>query len=285
MDWQDRYFAAPDGLRLHYRDYATAHTRSRLPVLCLPGLTRNCRDFEDLAPRLGSKRRVIAADLRGRGLSARDPDWRRYRPDIYLADIAALLDAAGAERVVIVGTSLGGLLAMLFAAVAPARVAAVVLNDIGPEVDPVGRARIAAYVGRSPAVRNWDEAAAQCRATYGVALPGLDDRDWIKLARRAFREVDGVPELDMDPLIGEAVRKPPPGVPQDLWAIYPLLRTLPMLTLRGELSDVLSPATVARMQSEKPDLVVVTVPRRGHPPLLDEPQSQAALDAFLSGLP
>jgi pimeloyl-ACP methyl ester carboxylesterase len=285
LDWQDRHFAAPDGLRLHYRDYAATRATSRLPVLCLAGLTRNCRDFEDLAPRLSAERRVLAADLRGRGLSARDPDWRNYRPEVYLADIAALLEAAAVPRAVIVGTSLGGLLAMMFAALVPASVAGIVLNDIGPEIDPVGRARIAEYVGRNPPVASWDEAIVQCRTTYGVALPGLDEHDWLRLARRAFREVDGVPQLDMDRAIGEAVRAPAPGAPQDLWPAYASLRALPMLVLRGELSDVLSIATFERMQREKPDLMAVSIPRRGHPPLLDEPGSLAALDAFFSRLP
>jgi len=126
-----------------------------LPVLCLAGLTRNSRDFERLAPHLQRERRVLAADLRGRGRSARDPNWRNYQPGVYLADLAALLDDARVARLAIVGTSLGGLLAMMLGAREPKRIAGIVLNDIGPEIDPIGRARIATYVGRSPPVRNW----------------------------------------------------------------------------------------------------------------------------------
>jgi pimeloyl-ACP methyl ester carboxylesterase len=207
--WDERFFESADGLRLHYRDYPTERGNpARLPVLCLHGLTRNSRDFEQLAPHLQRERRVLAADLRGRGQSARDPDWRNYQPGVYLADLAALLDDARAARVVIVGTSLGGLLAMLLAAREPARVAGIVLNDIGPEIDPVGRTRIATYVGRSAPVRNWDEAVSQARATYGSALPEFTDSEWLTLARRSYVEVDGVPRLDMDAMIGEAVRNP-----------------------------------------------------------------------------
>ena len=284
--WDERFFESADGLRLHYRDYPTERDKpARLPVLCLHGLTRNSRDFERLAPHLQRERRVLAADLRGRGQSARDPDWRNYQPGVYLADLAALLDDARAARVVIVGTSLGGLLAMMFAAREPARVAGIVLNDIGPEIDPVGRTRIATYVGRSAPVRNWDEAVSQARATYGSALPEFTDSEWLTLARRSYVEVDGVPRLDMDAMIGEAVRNPPPGSPQDLWPVFAALYPVPMLALRGELSDVLSAATLARMEREHPGLRGVTVPRRGHPPLLDEPVSLAAIDAFLSPLP
>ena len=284
--WTDCHFESRDGLRLHYRDYAAARDKPvRLPVLCIPGLTRNSRDFERLAPHLQHARRVLTADLRGRGRSARDPQWRNYQPGMYLADLAGLLDQAQSPRVVIIGTSLGGLLAMMFAVREPARVAGIVLNDIGPEIDPVGRMRIATYVGRSPAVRNWDEAVRQARLTYGTALPELSDADWLALARRSYVEVDGVPQLDMDPMIGEAVRNPPANSPRDLWPVFAALGSLPMLVLRGELSDVLSAATLARMELEHPGLRGVTVARRGHPPLLDEPAALAALDAFISLLP
>jgi pimeloyl-ACP methyl ester carboxylesterase len=285
-EWDDHFYMSSDGLRLYYRDYATLTMGSaRLPVLCLPGLTRSSRDFERLAPRLARDRRVLAADLRGRGRSARDSNWRNYQPGVYLADLRALLDDAGESRVVIVGTSLGGLLAMLFAALEPARVAGIVLNDIGPEIDPAGRTRIATYVGRSPPVRTWDEAVRQTRATYGIALPGLSDDDWLVLARRGYTEVNGVPHLDMDPMIGEGVRNPPPGSPENLWSLYAALGSVPMLALRGALSDVLSAATLERMRREHANLETVTVADRGHPPLLDEPVALAAIEKFVNRLP
>ena len=282
--WHDRYFASADGLRLHYRDYAAAEP-GRLPVLCLPGLTRNCRDFESSALRLQRRRRILCADLRGRGLSQYDPNWQNYHPGTYLADLARLLEDAGAERVILLGTSLGGILSMLISATTPQRVAGVILNDIGPEVAQAGLQRIAAYVGRVAPVRNWEEATVQMRATYGLAMPDAADEDWLAFARRSYSEVDGVPRLDVDPGVGEAVRAAPAAAAPDLWPVFAALQSIPALALRGELSDVLSEETFQRMASAKADLRRVTITRRGHPPMLDEPEAVAAIDSFLAQLP
>lgn len=283
--WQDRYFESPDGLRLYYREYPAEESR-RLPVLCLPGLTRNSHDFEALALRMQrAGRRVLSPDLRGRGRSQYDPTWTNYHPGTYLGDIAALQEVAGAERVVVVGTSLGGILAMLIAATRPETIAAAVLNDVGPEIAPEGLQRISQYVGRAAPVGSWEEAAAQTRATYELALPDLTDDEWLAYARRSYIEVDGVPRLALDPMIGEAVRAAPAGAAPDLWSVFGALAPLPVLALRGEFSDILSQSTFERMGREKPDLRRVTVPRRGHVPLLDEPESVEAIDEFLAGLP
>jgi pimeloyl-ACP methyl ester carboxylesterase len=174
---------------------------------------------------------------------------------------------------------------MRISATQPAVVAGVVLNDVGPEVAPEGLQRIAAYVGRHTPVTNWTEAAEQVRSTYGLALPGLGDEEWLAFARRSYTEVDGVPRLDMDPMIGEAVRAAPAAAAPDLWPVFAALRPVPTLAIRGEISDVLSVQTFDRMAAEKPDLERLTVPGRGHPPLLDEPECVAAIDAFLSRLP
>jgi pimeloyl-ACP methyl ester carboxylesterase len=181
--WNDRYYRSADGLRLHYRDYP-AGAAGRLPVLCLPGLTRNARDFDALAPHLQRARRVLCVDLRGRGRSQHDPHWQNYHPGTYLADLVLLLADAGIERCVFLGTSLGGLLTMLMAASRPACVSAAILNDIGPEVDPAGLARIAAYVGRQPVAKTWAEATQLVRSTHGAALPGLTDEQWSAYTRR-----------------------------------------------------------------------------------------------------
>jgi len=277
--WQDRYFQSADGLRLHYRDYPAA--AGRVPVLCLPGLTRNCRDFETIAPHIQRARRVLCIDLRGRGLSQHDPNWRNYHPGTYVADVAGLLADAGVERVIVLGTSLGGIIAMIMAATTPNAMAGAILNDIGPEVAPEGQKRISSYVGKSAPVRNWAEAAAQSRATNGLAWPDATDEDWLRIARRVYREVDGVPRLDMDPMIGEAVRAAPSGAAPDLWPVFAALQPMPVLALRGATSDVLSQATFDRMAREKPDLERVTVAGRGHAPTLDEPECVGAIDAFL----
>ena len=282
--WIDRYFTSADGLRLHYRDYPAAES-GRLPVLCLPGLTRNCRDFESSALRIQGTRRVLSADLRGRGRSQYDPNYLNYHPGTYVGDLALLLADAGVGKVILFGTSLGGILSMLIAAGTPQVPAGVILNDIGPEVAPEGLQRIASYVGRHAPVRNWAEAAAQMRSMYGVAMPDASDADWLAFAQRSYTEVNGVPVLDVDPGVGEAVRAAPAGAAPDLWPLYAALKPVPTLAIRGELSDVLSVATFDRMQREKPDLRRLTVARRGHPPLLDEPECVTAIDGFLAELP
>jgi len=282
--WTDRYFTSADGLRLYYRDYPAA-APGLLPVLCLPGLTRNCRDFESSALRIRKTRRVLSADLRGRGRSQHDPNFLNYHPGTYVGDLARLLADAGVDKVILFGTSLGGILSMLIAAATPVVPVAVILNDVGPEVAPEGLQRIASYVGRHAPVRDWRQAAEQMRAMYGVAMPDAGDADWMAFARRSYSEVDGVPVLDVDRGVGEAVRAAPAGAAPDLWPLYAALKPVPTLAIRGELSDVLSVATFDRMQREKPDLQRVTVARRGHPPLLDEPECIAAIDAFLSRLP
>jgi pimeloyl-ACP methyl ester carboxylesterase len=276
------YYDSADGLRLFYRDYG--EDRPGTPVLCLPGLTRNSRDFEDLALHLSARRRVVAPDLRGRGFSQHDPDWRNYHPGTYVADTLRLLDHLGMKRAIVIGTSLGGLIAMAMALVQKERLAGVVLNDIGPEVAPEGLTRIRTYTGRLPPVSSWEEAATQAREIYGRWWPGLGDDAWGRLARRAYRERDGLPELDMDPAIGRAVRElaPPTGDP---WLVFDALRGLPVLVLRGEMSDILSADTLGRMQAQNPDLSAVTVPGRGHAPLLDEPESLDVIDQFLGDIP
>ena len=281
--WRDRYFTSSDGLRLYYRDFASPGS-GRAPVLCLPGLTRNSRDFETTALRLQRTRRVLCADLRGRGRSQHDPNWQNYHPGTYVADIALLLADAGVARVVLLGTSLGGYLSMAMAATTPRLPAAVILNDIGPEVDRAGLARIAAYVGRDSTAQNWAEAAQRARDVNGHAFPELGEDEWLAFARRTWIEADGVIHLDMDPRIGDAVRAAPAAAAPDLWPLYAALVSVPTLAIRGANSDVLSAATFDRMLREKPDLRRVTVPGRGHAPSLDEPTCSEAIDGFLENV-
>lgn len=281
-DGTGRHYRSEDGLELFYRDHAPE--RRGTPVLCLPGLTRNSRDFEELARHLGAARRVVTPDLRGRGFSAWDPEWRNYHPGTYVNDVRRLLDHLRIERAMVIGTSLGGLIGMAMAATDAARLAGLVLNDIGPEVAPEGLARISAYTGRLPPVRSWDKAVAQTKEVYGEWWPGLSEDDWLKMARRAYREgPDGIPRLDYDPAVGRAVREVG-AQSADPWRSFDALRDTPVLVLRGERSDVLSGRTLEEMRRRKPDLVAVTVPNRGHVPLLDEPESVAAIDRFVGGL-
>jgi pimeloyl-ACP methyl ester carboxylesterase len=226
-------------------------------------------------------------DLRGRSRSQYDPNWQNYHPGIYIEDMWTLLSQLALERVVVIGTSLGGLMAMLMAAARPQMFAGVVLNDIGPELDPAGAARIQSYVGRLPPVLTWDDAAAQMKTIFGAALPDYDEQRWHELARNSFDEGDdGVPRLAADPKIGDAVRSTPvsPDTAQRMWLALGQLRDIPVLALRGAHSDLLSEATFVRMQREVPGLIAVTVPNRGHAPQLDEPASLRAIDGFLGGL-
>lgn len=281
----EHWIVLRDGLRMYCREYGPQH-RSRPALLCLPGLTRNSRDFDGLAASLADRWRVLTPDLRGRGRSDHDPNWRQYQPMTYVADIGELLQQLGEPRVVVIGTSLGGLLAMLMAALHPAALAGAVLNDIGPELEASGLARIATHVGRLPPVSTWDEAAAQARFVNGAALPDYTDQDWRRFARATYRD-DGTgrPVLDMDPRIGDAMREAPVGAAPDLWPLFGMLSGVPVLALRGETSDILSPATFAKMSAIKPDLRTLTVPRRGHAPTLDEPECREAIREFLEAMP
>jgi pimeloyl-ACP methyl ester carboxylesterase len=280
--FREVYCASTDGLRLYARIYEQAGIAAPA-VLCLPGLTRNSRDFEVLAPHLARRYRVLCPDLRGRGCSERDSSGQSYHPAAYLADILELLKTLSVPRLAIIGTSLGGLLAMMLAASKQDMVAGIVLNDVGPEIDPVGLARIRGYAGKLPPVRTWAEAILQLQSVHGDAWPGLEPAAWQRLARRSYREnASGSPVLDYDPGVGNTLRSA--AAQPDLWALWAALGSMPALAIRGELSDILSPATFERMQHEKPDLVRQTVARRGHVPLLDEPDCLPAIDAFLARL-
>jgi pimeloyl-ACP methyl ester carboxylesterase len=278
-DTQDYFYPSGDGLTLYCRIWPGP---GGVSLLCLPGLTRNSRDFAALAGRLQSRHEVLTADLRGRGLSDRDGDFSRYQLPTYVQDVWSLLDSRGLNRVVVIGTSLGGLIGMVLAAIRPDRIAGVVLNDIGPEIDPSGLRRIAGYAGKLPPVSSWGEAAAQTKSVYGIALPGLTDAEWLDYARCGYREnANGVPVPDMDPKISEPFKNSS-GTPADMWPLYAQIKAVPMLVIRGARSEILSAATVARMVREKPDLMHVEVADRGHTPLLNEPQCVAAIDAFLA---
>ena len=276
-------WTSADGLELYSRIYGTA-TPEALTVLCLPGLTRNSRDFEALAPHLAARYQVVCPDLRGRGFSARDPHWRNYQPSTYLADLQQLMAALGLARVVIVGTSLGGILGMMLGASEPERVAGIVLNDIGPEIEPAGLERIRGYTEMLAPVGDWEDAIAQLRSIYGKAWPGLSADAWANLARRSYRaDSSGVPMLDYDPRIGDALRAGSPA-PDGLWPTFCRLDSVPMLVIHGALSDILGAGTVERMRRRKPDLEYAMVSDRGHVPLLDEPAALSAITGFLARL-
>ncbi len=275
------WFDSHDGLRLYSRVYAAAADSP--VVLCLHGLMRNSRDFGALAAQLAARYRVIVPDVRGRGFSARDPNFNNYQIPVYLQDVLTLLAGLGAARVSIIGTSMGGLMAMLLAATHPKLVSRIVLNDVGPQVDPAGLERIRGYAGQAAPVRSWPEAIAQLRADYAAAWPNLSDARWDEIARLSYRaNAQGVPEVDADPLIREPLKSSAAAAP-DLWPLWRSLARVPILVIRGAHSDILSVTTLARMQRERPGLEVLTVANRGHAPLLDEPGCVAAIERFLAG--
>ncbi len=281
--YRERSYSADDGLALCYRDYGDPIWPAT-PVLCLAGLTRNASDFHDLAVHLaGRQRRVIAADYRGRGRSAYDPAWRNYRAEVHVGDVEALLTSLNIHRVIIVGTSFGGLLAMGLAVVRATALAGVILNDVGPEIDPEGLARIAGYVGTPVTPASWDEAARQLMHAYSVAYPGLDEAGWMEMACRTYRENSaGELHLDYDLNLGKAMAAA--GPPEDMWPYFAALEKIPTLAIRGAISDILSTDVFDRMAEAKPDLRRVSVENRGHVPLLDEPECIEAIDEFVAKL-
>lgn len=278
----EQTYKSQDGLALFYREYG--HDNPGLPIVCLHGIARNSRDFEDFAEHLGHRHHVLALDFRGRGYSDRDPNWKNYHPQTYADDVITLLRQQNIGRAIFVGTSLGGLVSTIVANQAHERVAGVVLNDIGPEIGAAGLERIEAYLGLLPDVNNWDEAVSQARDVYGIAWPGLSGDMWQRIARRGYREDEnGVPRLDMDPRIGDAARKVGAGLIEP-WALFDGLANIPVLVLQGATSDILTDEIVARMQEHKPDLRHTKVAGRGHPLLLDEPESIEVVDKFIGDI-
>lgn len=281
----ERFTVTPDGLRLFVRAYAGGG--SKTPVFCLHGLTRNSADFESVGPfvaQLG--RNVFAMDVRGRGRSDRDPDPSRYRPDVYAQDVLQVLDALDVPKAVFIGTSMGGIITMVLAAMAPERVAAAVLNDIGPALEAGGLARIARYIGAAGPYDSWQALAEAVRMTQSAAYPGATEDFWRTFARRVARELpDGRVVLDYDPTIAEAFKQPSGVVPGVMLTLFAALAKKPVLVLRGALSDILAPKGVDAMRKLAPDIEVVEVPEVGHAPTLDEPIARDAIQEFLNRIP
>lgn len=280
MSFREEYIVTADGVRIHARDYPAS---SRLtPVICLPGLTRNSKDFETVAPHIAQRRRVVCIDFRGRGKSSR-ADPSTYRPDVELADTLALLDHLHIRRAAVLGTSRGGVVALLMAAMALDRLAGVMLNDIGPRIDKAGLIRIRTYLGGDPRFSSWEHAVTALKAT-NPGLQSLSQDDWMVFARRVFRDENGQPRSDYDAGLTQtfpSIEDIEAGKVPELWALLDLMVGLPATVLRGEHSDLLSEATLREMQQRLPGLAAVTVTDRGHVPFLDEPESLAAIDQWL----
>jgi pimeloyl-ACP methyl ester carboxylesterase len=284
----DRWWTSKDGLKLYARDYRGAEGPAKLPVVCIHGLTRNSKDFMDVAPYIAATgRRVLALDVRGRGRSAYDPKPMQYQPLTYAQDVVSLFEQAGISRAVFIGTSMGGLITMTLAATHSKLVAAAVINDVGPQVSPVGLGRIAAYTGKPVTIETWEDAAAYARETNGVAFPDATAEDWAMFARRTFRDEHGKPVRDYDPDISAPIKAAgAKALTPNLWPIFKTLsKGRPLLLVRGALSDLLDEEIARKMRKTAPKMAYVEVPRVGHAPMLTEPEAKGAILGFLDAAP
>lgn len=280
-EFRECRYTSQDGLSLYYREYGNPDAPGT-PVLCLTGLTRNSRDFHKLAQRLCSDRRVLCPDYRGRGRSDYDADSSNYQPPTYLNDIRHLLTVSGIGSVIVVGTSLGGLLAMALGAAMPTVLAGVVLNDVGPAIGGSGLTRIIDYIGTDRPHPDWASAARDLSKMF-PHLTLDSDEAWEAAARATWREGgDGLLHYDWDIRIADPLRKNTP-LP-DLWPIYRSLDNVPLMAIRGALSDILSAETLTQMAEQHPGLHQVTVADAGHVPTLSEPDVVGPLDAFILAL-
>ena len=281
---ESRFIRAGDGRRLHFRLWGNAAAKG-LPLLCLPGLTRNVDDFDAVALDTAARgeRRVVAMDYRGRGLSDHDPDWKRYDLMVELDDLQQGLVALGIDRAIFLGTSRGGLITALMAISRPSAIAGAILNDIGPVIEPAGIARIRSYVGKIPLPATLDEGAATLRRLFSEQFPTQDEASWRRFAARTWEAgPDGMrlrydPNL-MRPLAAMAEAPIPP-----FWEPVLALKAAPMLVIRGALSVLLSPETAREMIARHGDAEGFEVPDQGHAPLLEEPETLAVIARFVAG--
>jgi pimeloyl-ACP methyl ester carboxylesterase len=271
------FVTADDGLQLAYDDVG-----SGTALLCLPGLTRNMEDFEPVVERFADHARVIRMDFRGRGASDYG-DPATYQPPQEARDVLTLMDHLGLDRAVILGTSRGGIVAMILAALAKSRLAGVILNDIGPEVMPEGLSMIMQYIGKPTKFRTLDEAAAAFPKTYAASFQNVPDAIWADFARRLYTQTEGGLALRYDPRLTEAVAPAfePAAVQPDLWPLFDAFDGLPLGLIRGAHSNILSVETAAEMRRRRPDMAFVELGDRGHVPFLDEPGAIAVIETVL----
>ncbi|CDX22465.1 conserved hypothetical protein [Mesorhizobium sp. ORS 3359] len=283
--FSDFFYPAADGLKLHARIYGEANTGG-WSVICLPGLTRNARDFHELALHLSSKvenpRKVIAFDYRGRGQSDHDPDIGHYNVGVEAGDVLAGMAALGVEQAAFVGTSRGGLIIHVLGALKPTVLKAIVLNDIGPVIEAEGLAHIRSYLDRAPKPKTFAEAMDAQRRVHGADFPALTDVDWARMVRAICRETAAGWVPDFDPALVDTLADVDFGKPlPDLWPQFDGLATVPLLAIRGANSKLLSVATLEDMGRRHPGMESATVEGQGHAPFLETGDLPGKIAAFL----
>jgi len=284
-DWTDHYWWSAEGIRLHCRLYGGEVVDGAVPLLCLPGLTRNARDFDALVPALASSGPIAAVDFRGRGDSGFAKDPMTYVPLTYVQDVALLLTSLNWQRFGVIGTSLGGLVAMLLAGTMQGRFAGAVLNDVGPQIEAAGLDRIRSYVGSAPSQPTWLHAARQTADINTAIYPDYHIQDWLRMVHRTHRLTrEGRIVVDYDKQIAAPFRLPGGEAGVDLWPAFDVLAAMPLLIIRGAMSDILAEATAAQMLARASDGALCTVPRVGHAPTLDEPEARSAIAKWRSKL-
>lgn len=277
----ERRIVSNDGLSLYVRDYPGPATGVKSPILCLGGLTRNSKDFAGLAKYWSRYRRVICPDKRGRGLSQYDPNWQNYNPQAYVEDVRHILCALGLHQVVVVGTSLGGILGMAMCTALPGFIKALVMNDIGPEVRTDTLDEIIEYMKYPPELSSWNEAGKHARAAFGSQIPLPTDEDWARAARLSYIErEDGKIVFDFDPNIVKPILKDDTQV-HDLWHFWGATKRLPLLVIRGAKSDILDAVQLQKMHDSHPNMQSMLVSGVGHAPSMAEPEAIGALNSFL----
>lgn len=284
--FSDFFYSAPDGLELHARVYGESIS-GPWPVACLPGLTRNARDFHELAIHLSKRaetpRKVVTFDYRGRGQSAYDADVNNYTIGVEAADILAGLSALGIEEAAFIGTSRGGLIIHILGMMQPSALKAIVFNDIGPVIEADGLAHIQSYLERTPTPKTFSEALIAQRGAHGQDFPALTDADWSRMVRALYRETDNGMVPDFDPKLVDTLAKLDLSRPlADMWPQFETLRSIPLLAIRGANSRLLSADTVRQMRERHPTMEMITVDGQGHAPFLESGTLPTEIAGFLA---
>lgn len=279
-DYLDKYFTCADGLRLHFRDYP--HADARMTVLCLHGLTRNAADFDEIAEVLSHRYRVIVVDQRGRGLSDYDPKPKRYRPDVYVQDTLQLIRTLDLNNLLLIGTSMGALMGILMGAMMPQKFSGIILNEAGPVIETAGLEKIKSYLKNARPVTSWEDAETLSKQMYSPAFPIFNDQQWQQYTRKSwFDDGAGKPAPACDPAVSQAtINHSEVAVPANLWPLFKGMYSVPVLVIRGELSEILAAKTVTEMCRQHPNCEGITVPNVGHAPTLQEPEAETAILAF-----